>query len=78
VTVKGSNDKRPDIVLYVNDIMLTVMEIKRAIVDVTEGIRQNIDNQNVEYIQHFFTTVQLVSGWQRYQGPLLRHHREAV
>ncbi len=60
VTVKGINDKRPDIVLYVNGIALAVLELKRAVVDVTEGIRQNIDNQNADYIQSFFTTVQLV------------------
>jgi type I restriction enzyme, R subunit len=60
VTVKGINDKRPDIVLYVNGIALAVLELKRATVDVTTGIRQNIDNQNEDYIQHFFATVQLV------------------
>ena len=60
VTVQGPNDKRPDIVLYVNGIALAVLELKRAIVDVSEGIRQSIDNQQPEYIQPFFTTVQLV------------------
>lgn len=61
VTVKGQpNEKRPDIVLYVNGIALAVLELKRSIVDVTNGIRQNIESQQPEYIQSFFTTVQLV------------------
>ncbi len=60
VTVQGPNDKRPDIVLYVNGIALGVLELKRAIVSVSEGIRQGLDNQKPEYIQPFFTTVQLV------------------
>ncbi|GHO96267.1 restriction endonuclease [Reticulibacter mediterranei] len=60
VTVRGPNDKRPDIVLYVNGIALGVLELKRAIVGVAEGIRQNLDNQDADYIQRFFTTVQLV------------------
>jgi type I restriction enzyme R subunit len=60
VTVRGPNDKRPDIVLYVNGIALGVLELKRSTVGVAEGIRQNLDNQDSDYIQRFFTTVQLV------------------
>jgi type I restriction enzyme R subunit len=60
VTVFGLNDKRPDIVLYVNGIALGVLELKRSIVSVTEGIRQNLDSQKKEFIRPFFTTVQLV------------------
>ncbi|HQT90209.1 MAG TPA: HsdR family type I site-specific deoxyribonuclease [Acidiphilium sp.] len=52
--------KRPDIVLYVNGIALGVLELKRSTVSVAEGIRQNIDNQKKIFIQHFFTTIQLV------------------
>ena len=47
VSVKGAHDKRPDIVLYVNGLALGVLELKRSGVDVVEGIRQNIDNQNL-------------------------------
>ena len=53
-------DKRPDIVLYVNGIALGVLELKRSIVSVAEGIRQNLDNQKKVFIEHFFSTVQLV------------------
>lgn len=68
VTVQGPNDKRPDIVFYVNGIALGVLELKRAIVSVSEGIRQNLDNQKPEYIQPFFTTVQLVMAGNDTQG----------
>jgi type I restriction enzyme R subunit len=60
VTVFGVNAKRPDIVLYVNGIALGVLELKRSIVSVTEGIRQNLDSQKKEFIRPFYTTVQLV------------------
>lgn len=60
VTVFGVNDKRPDIVLYVNGIALGLLELKRSIVSVTEGIRQNLDSQKKEFIRPFFTTVQLL------------------
>lgn len=45
VTVTGEHTKRPDIVLYVNGIAVGVLELKRSIVSVTEGIRQNLDSQ---------------------------------
>jgi type I restriction enzyme R subunit len=57
--VKGY-DKRPDVVLYVNGIALAVLELKRSTVSVAEGIRQNLDNQKPIFIQHFFSTMQLV------------------
>lgn len=64
VTVKGAdtkaNTKRPDIVIYVNGIALGVLELKRSIVSVSEGIRQNLDNQKKIFIQPFFTTMQLI------------------
>ncbi len=64
VTVKGAdakaNSKRPDIVLYVNGIALGVLELKRSTVSVTEGIRQNLDNQKPIFIEHFFSTIQFL------------------
>jgi type I restriction enzyme R subunit len=50
--------KRPDIVLYVNGIALGVLELKRSMVSVAEGIRQNLDNQKKVFIEPFFATVQ--------------------
>ncbi|ODU09132.1 MAG: restriction endonuclease subunit R [Rubrivivax sp. SCN 71-131] len=52
--------KRPDVVLYVNGIALGVLELKRSTVSVSEGIRQNLDNQKKEFIQPFFSTLQWV------------------
>ena len=60
VTVKGENTKRPDVALYVNGIALGVLELKRSTVSVSEGIRQNLGNQNNRFIQPFFTTLQLI------------------
>jgi len=60
VTVYGVHAKRPDLVLYVNGIALGVLELKRSIVSVSEGIRQSLDSQKKEFIRPFYTTVQLV------------------
>jgi type I restriction enzyme R subunit len=60
VSIKGENRKRPDIVIYVNGIALATIELKRSTVSVTEGIRQNLDNQKSIFIMPFFATVQLV------------------
>jgi type I restriction enzyme R subunit len=63
-----AHGKRPDIVLYVNGIALAVLELKRSTVSVSEGIRQNLDNQRREFIQPFFSTVQLVMAGNDTQG----------
>jgi type I site-specific deoxyribonuclease, HsdR family len=60
VTIKGENTKRPDVVLYINGIAIGVLELKRSIVSVSEGIRQNLTNQLKNFIQPFFTTIQLI------------------
>ena len=68
VTVKGKHNKRPDIVIYVNGIALGVLELKRSKCGVTQGIRQNLDNQKPEFIERFFTTIQLVLAGNDTQG----------
>ena len=68
VTVKGSNVKRPDLVLYVNGIALGVIELKKSTVSVSEGIRQNIDNQKERFIQQFFSTMGLIMAGNDSQG----------
>ena len=68
VTIAGENSKRPDIVLYVNGIALCVLELKRSIVSVSEGIRQNLDNQKKIFIRPFFSTVQLVMAGNETEG----------
>jgi len=60
VTIQGNREKRPDIVLYVNGIALGVLELKRSIVSIGDGIRQSIVNQRKEFIQSFFSTVQFI------------------
>ena len=68
VTLKGENTKRPDIVLYINGIAVGVLELKRSIVSVSEGIRQNLTNQREDFIEWFFSTVQLVMAGSESQG----------
>ncbi|EGT3688639.1 HsdR family type I site-specific deoxyribonuclease [Clostridioides difficile] len=60
--------KRPDIVIYVNGIALAVFELKRSCVSIGEGIRQNITNQKKEYIQNFFSTIQLIFAGNEAEG----------
>lgn len=60
VTVHGEHTKRPDVVLYINGIALGVLELKRSAVSVADGIRQNVVNQQHDFIEPFFATVQLV------------------
>ena len=72
VTITGKpHTKRPDIVIYVNGIALGVIELKRSTRNVSYGIRQNLDNQKKEFIQHFFSTIQLVFAGNDTEG--LRH-----
>ncbi|HEX7949780.1 MAG TPA: HsdR family type I site-specific deoxyribonuclease [Candidatus Limnocylindrales bacterium] len=72
VTVPGGSPaafgKRPDLVLYVNGIALAVIELKRSTVSVAEGIRQNIDSQRREFIEPFFSTVQLLFAGNETEG----------
>jgi type I restriction enzyme, R subunit len=68
VTVAGKHTKRPDVVLFVNGIAIGIIELKRSKVGVEEGIRQNLDNQKPEFIEKYFTTMQLVMAGNDTQG----------
>lgn len=68
VTIRGKHTKRPDIVLYVNGIALGVIELKRSKISISEGIRQNLDNQKKEFIEQFFVTQQFVMAGNDTQG----------
>lgn len=68
VTIRGLNKKRPDIVIYVNGIALGVLELKRSTVSISEGIRQNLDNQKHLFIKSFFNTIQLVMAGNDIEG----------
>jgi type I restriction enzyme, R subunit len=60
VTLKGSHERRPDLVLYVNGIAVGVIELKNSRGDIGDGVRQNISNQQSEFNAWFFSTVQFV------------------
>lgn len=60
VTLKGGHERRPDIVLYLNGIALGVLELKNSRVGLGEGIRQCLSNQQPEFNDWFFSTIQLV------------------
>ena len=60
VTIKSGNERRPDIVVYVNGIALAVIELKKSTVSVSQGIRQNLSNQSEHFNKPFFSTIQFV------------------
>ena len=60
VTIKGGQERRPDLVLYVNGIAIGVLELKRSRGSIGDGIRQNLSNQLPEFNAWFFSTIQLV------------------
>ena len=60
VTLKGNQERRPDIVLYVNGIAVGVLELKNSRVSIGDGIRQNLSNQQPEFNAWFFSTVQFI------------------
>jgi type I restriction enzyme R subunit len=68
VTLKGGYDRRPDIVLYLNGIAIVVLELKRSSVEVADGVRQLITNQDEIFNKGFFSTVQLVLAGSDSQG----------
>jgi type I restriction enzyme R subunit len=60
--------KRPDIVLYVNGIAIGMIELKRASVDLGQGIRQVWDSQQPRFVPRFFSTMQIVMAGNESQG----------
>ena len=68
VTLKGGYERRPDIVLYLNGIAIAVIELKRSSVEVADGVRQLITNQEEIFNQGFFSTVQFVFAGSDSQG----------
>ena len=68
VTLKGGFERRPDLVLYINGIAIGVIELKRSSVELADGVRQLITNQQEEFNIGFFSTVQLVFAGSDSQG----------
>ena len=77
VTLKGNQERRPDVVLYVNGIAVAVLELKNSRVSIGDGIRQNLSNQQPEFNAWFFSTVQFIFAGNDSEGLKLRHYRHA-
>lgn len=60
VTLRGKLERRPDLVLYVNGIAIAVLELKNSHTSIGDGIRQLLSNQQKEFNEWFFSTVQVV------------------
>ena len=60
VTLKGNHERRPDLVLYVNGIAVGVLELKRISVSIGAGVRQSLSNQQADFNEWFFSTVQII------------------
>jgi type I restriction enzyme R subunit len=60
VTLKGNLERRPDLVLYINGIAIGALELKNSRVSIGDGIRQNLSNQQPEFNEWFFSTIQFI------------------
>ena len=60
VTLHGDHKRRPDIVLYLNGIAIAVLELKNSRVSIGDGIRQSRSNQQPEFHEPFFSTIQFI------------------
>ncbi len=68
VTLRGSHERRPDVVLYVNGIAIGILELKRSSVSIGDGIYQNLSNQQPEFNEWFFSTIQFVFAGNNSEG----------
>lgn len=68
VTLKGGYQRRPDLVLYLNGLAIAVIELKRSSVEVADGVRQLITNQEEIFNKGFFTLAQLLLAGSDSQG----------
>ncbi len=59
---KGKEEnRRPDIVIFINGIPVGVIELKKSSIGIKEGISQQIRNQRNDEIPHLFKYVQIVA-----------------
>ena len=68
VTLKGGYERRPDIVLYLNGLAVGVIELKRSSVEIGDGVRQLITNQEEIFNKEFFSAAQLLFAGSDSQG----------
>ncbi|HUX42194.1 MAG TPA: type I restriction endonuclease subunit R [Rectinemataceae bacterium] len=68
VTLRGGYERRPDIVLYLNGMAVAALELKRSSVEVADGVRQLITNQEEIFNMGFFSAMQLLLAGSDSQG----------
>ena len=68
VTLTVGYKRRPDIVLYLNGLAVGVIELKRSSVEIGDGVRQLITNQEKNFNKAFFSTAQLLFAGSDSQG----------
>jgi len=68
VTLRGGYERRPDIVLYINGLAIAVIELKRSSIEIGDGVRQLITNQEEIFNKGFFSTVQVLLAGSDSQG----------
>ena len=68
VTLKGGYERRPDIVLYLNGLAVGVIELKRSSVEIGDGVRQLITNQEEIFNKAFFCVAQILFAGNDSQG----------
>ena len=68
MTLRGGYERRPDLALYINGLAIAVIELKRSSVELADGVRQLITNQEEIFNKGFFSTVQLVLAGSDSQG----------
>jgi type I restriction enzyme R subunit len=59
VTLRGNYERRPDLVLYINGIAVGVIELKNSRTSIGDGIRQLLSNQQKQFNEWFFSTIQI-------------------
>jgi type I restriction enzyme, R subunit len=60
VTLQGNHERRPDLILYVNGIAIGLIELKNSRVSIGDGIRQSLSNQQPDFNEWFFSTIQFI------------------
>ena len=68
VTLAGGHERRPDLVIYLNGLAVGVIELKRSSVEIGDGVRQLITNQEGIFNKGFFSTAQLLLAGNDAQG----------
>ncbi len=68
VTIIDKQEKRPDLVVFLNGIAIAIIELKKSSISVSNGIRQNLTNQRQLFVEPFFTTIQFCMAANEIEG----------